>query len=226
MAASAPEDSMSAVLRRVCDAAAQALSASGVGVSVMTDHGIRGVYATTDAASERMEEAQFVLGEGPCVDAFTSRRPVLVADLVDGAAGRWPAYTAAALQDGVRAVFAFPLQIGAARLGVLDMFRRRAGPLDSRELPLALSFADLTVEAILNRQHAAHADGAVESPAAEIEHRAELFQAQGMVMVQLGVGLGEALVRMRAYAYAENRRLSEVACDVVERRLRFDRDSS
>ncbi len=86
-----------------------------------------------------------------------------------------------------RAVFAFPLQIGAARLGMLDRFRRHTGPLTSRELPMASSFADVTVEAILNRQHDADGDDAVESPAAEVEHRAQLFQALGMVLVQLGV---------------------------------------
>jgi AmiR/NasT family two-component response regulator len=57
-----------------------------------------------------------------------------------------------------------------------------------------------------------------------IEDRAELFQAQGMVMVQLGISIGEAMARMRAYAYAHDRRLSEVARDVVARRLRFDPD--
>jgi AmiR/NasT family two-component response regulator len=57
-----------------------------------------------------------------------------------------------------------------------------------------------------------------------IEHRAELFQAQGMVMVQLGIPISEALVRIRAYAYAENRRLNDVAADIVARRLHFDQD--
>jgi len=214
-------------LRSMCRTAARALSASGVGISVMTDDGTRGVCAASDPLSERVEELQFIMGEGPCIDAFTTRRPVLIADLGGSAVHRrWPGYAPAVVQDGVRAVFAFPLQVGAARLGILDVFRQRAGPLTATELPLALTFADVTVEALLDRQRGADADGSVtaDGVAADVGHRAELFQAQGMVMVQLGVSLGEALSRMRAYAYAQNCSLDDVARDVVARRLRFDKD--
>ena len=211
------------LLRRVCGAAAQALSASGAGISVMTEAGVRGATAASDPASERREELQFVLGEGPCRDAFATRRPVLIPDLghlTGGAGKRWPFYTPAAHEGGLRAVFAFPLQVGAARLGVMDVFRERAGPLTGEELTDALIFADVTVAALLDRQDGAGVTGVEEEDGDG--YRAELFQAQGMVMVQLGVTLGEAMARLRAYAYAEDRRLGEVARDVVARRLRFD----
>lgn len=214
------------LLRRVCGTAVRTLSASGAGVSMMTDDGIRGVCAASDPGSERLEELQFTLGEGPCVDAYASRRPVLVPDLADGAMTRWPVYAPIVQENGLRAVFAFPLQIGAARLGVLDVFRDRAGPLTSDQLGQALLLADATVAALLDR----HEQDGNEAGPGDLDEavvgRAELFQAQGMVMVQLGVGIGEAMARMRAYAYAENRRLSEVARDVVARRLRFDPDHS
>ena len=213
------------LLERVCRAAASALSASGTGISVMTDDGTRGVSAASDPDSARREDLQFVLGEGPCVDAFTSRRPVLVPDLAGDQLTRWPFYGPAAQRDGLRAVFAFPLQIGGARLGVLDVFRTRAGALTVDELGDALTFADVTVAALLDRQERAGASGAVDDLSSAVEHRAELFQAQGMVMVQLGLSLGAALARMRAYAYAENRSLDEVARDVVARRLHFDREA-
>jgi hypothetical protein len=213
-------DGVPALLHRVCRAAARALSASGAGISVMTDDGTRGVCATSDPASERLEELQFVLGEGPCIDAFAGRRPVLVPDLSDGAARRWPVYTPAVGADGVRAVFAFPLQIGAARLGVMDVFRAQAGSLRPDELRTALLFADVTVEALLDRQeHDEPRDGI----AVDVGRRATIFQAQGMVMVQLGVSIAEALTRMRAHAFAADRRLDEVARDVVDGVLRFDR---
>jgi hypothetical protein len=208
-------------LRRICHAAVEALSASGSGINVMTADGTRGVCAASDPVSERIEELQFVLGEGPCIDAFTARRPVLAADLSEAAAHRWPVYAPAAADDGVCAVFAFPLQIGAARLGVLDIFRDRVGPLTPAELRMAFGIAEVTVETLLELQAKTPAhdgDGAT----LDVGHRAELFQAQGMVMVQLGVSIGEALVRMRAYAYAENRRLEDVARDIVNRRLRLD----
>ncbi|BBH65279.1 GAF domain-containing protein [Actinoplanes sp. OR16] len=209
------------LLRRICFAAVEALSASGSGISVMTADGTRGVSATSDPVSEHVEELQFILGEGPCIDAFAARRPVLAADLSDAGDHRWPVYTPAAQDAGVRAVFAFPLQVGAARLGVMDVFRDRTGPMSGPELQLAFAFAELTVKVLLDLQQGEVAadDGAT---VLDVGRRAELFQAQGMVMMQLGVSIGEALVRIRAYAFAENRRLEDVAHDIVQRRLRLD----
>ncbi|GLZ00679.1 GAF and ANTAR domain-containing protein [Actinoplanes sp. NBRC 103695] len=216
------------LLRRVCRAAAKALSASGTGLSVMTEDGVRAATAASDPISERIEDLQFVLGEGPCMDAFASRRPVLVPDLDElgcGAGSRWPFYAPAARRDGLRAVFAFPLQVGAARLGVMDVFRERAGPLSGEELADALDFAEVTVAALLDQQEDTGRGGV---PAVDdgddIGLRSELFQAQGMVMVQLEVSLVEAMARIRAYAYAEDRHLADVARDIVARRLSFDRD--
>jgi hypothetical protein len=211
-------------LQRLCAAAVPALAASGAGLSVMAENEVRGLMTASDRATARIEELQFVLGEGPCIDAFTNRRPVLVPDLADGAAGRWPVYAPAARDAGLRAVFAFPLQVGAGRLGVLDVFRFRPGQLSADELARALTFAEVAVTTLLGGQAdagpGATADGLVEA----MDGRAELFQAQGMVMVQLGVSISDALARMRAHAYAENRPLADVARDIVARRLRFETD--
>jgi AmiR/NasT family two-component response regulator len=101
---------------------------------------------------------------------------------------------------------------------VLDVFRDRTGPLTDPELRIAFTFAEVTMEALLDLEE--NGDAVL-----DVGHRAQLFQAQGMVMMQLGVSIGEALARLRAYAFAENRRLEEVARDVVERRLRLDSDN-
>jgi hypothetical protein len=215
-------------LRQVCAEAAMALDASGVGLSVMTSDGIHGMAAASDPATAGIEELQFTFGEGPCIDAFAASRPVLMSELSSAALRRWPVYTPAVTDAGVRAVFAFPLQVGAARLGVLDVFRSRAGPLSRVELGEAFVLADRAVRVLLDGQErtTAASDGADELDwlDAAFDHGAELFQAQGMVMVQLGVPIAEALVRIRAYAYAESRPLSEVVADIVARRLRLDRN--
>jgi hypothetical protein len=213
-------------LRRICGAAAHALSASGISISLMTSSGAWGFAVSSDAASQRLEELQFTLGEGPCIEAIATSRPVLVADVRDGAAGRWPMYAEAVQQHGVRAVFAFPLQTGAVSFGVMDVFRTRAGRMSREDLDQSLTFAAIAGTAMLDGQHDA-ADGAVPQGFDDASaHRPEVFQAQGMVMVQLGIALDEALVRLRAHAYAAGRPLADVARDVVNRRLRFDRDRS
>jgi GAF domain-containing protein len=217
-------DGIVGVLQRLCGAAAGALGASGVGVNVMAENGERGVNTASDPASEKLDDLQFALGEGPCIDAFAARRPVLVPNLSDGATNRWPIYASAAYDRGVRAAFAFPLQVGAGRLGVLDVFRARPGRLTTDELGQAVTFAEVAMMILLDRQENAAPHRLAHGLDDAIGARAELFQAQGMVMVQLGVSLGEALARIRAYAYVEDRPLAEVARDIVARRLRFDRD--
>jgi len=218
------EDGVAGFLRRLCTAAAATLAASGAGLSVMADNEVRGLTAASDPTAACIEELQFMLGEGPCIDAFATRRPVLVSDLADGAASRWPVYAPTACDAGVRAVFAFPLQVGAARLGALDVFRPQPGPLSGDELGLALTFAEVAVNTLLDRQADARPGAAADMLAEAMDSRAELFQAQGMVMVQLGVSISDALARLRAHAFAHNRPLAEVARDVVARRLHFDRD--
>jgi hypothetical protein len=192
----------------------------GAGLSLMTDDGVRGVAAASDPASERIDELQFSLGEGPCMDAFTSRRPVLEPDLDTGGKSRWPIYAAAVHAEGVRAAFAFPLQVGAARLGVLDLYRTASGSLTTEELAQALTFADVATSMLLDGQEQAMPGAAAEGLAEVLEYRLELYQAQGMVMVQMGISLVEALAVLRAYAYSHERDLGDVARDVVTRGLR------
>ena len=210
------------LLCRICGAAAKALPATGVGVSVMTDSGVRGFAAASDASSQQVEELQYTLGEGPCVDAFASRRPILEAELGTNGMARWPMYAVAVHDRGVRAVFAFPLQVGTARVGVLDVFRDEPGELTDEEVAQALVFAEIALNAVLDGQKDAP-PGAVPKGFDEPPvFRAEISQAQGMIMTQLGVTIAEALVRLRAYAYAEGRPLADVARDVVARKLHFD----
>jgi hypothetical protein len=182
--------------------------------------------AASDPTSELIEELQFTLGEGPCMDAFASRRPVLAPDLASEAAVRWPGYSHAAKGHGVGAVFAFPLQIGAARLGALDVYRAQAGGLTDAALAQALTFAEVATAGLLDGQAEAGRGGIADGIEDALESRYELYQAQGMVMVQLGVSLGDAMARLRAYAYAQDRSLGDVAVDIVARHLTLEHDDS
>ncbi|GAA5186873.1 hypothetical protein GCM10023322_34040 [Rugosimonospora acidiphila] len=180
-----------------------------------------GFSVASDPGCQQVEEFQFTVGEGASTDAFSSRRPILVPDLADGLSSRWPVYSAAMHDLGVGAVFAFPMQVGASRLGVFTIFRSRAAGLTAEELALALTFADVALMTLLDG-HEASSDGL----AGAMTHQAAVFQAQGMIMVQLGVSLEEALIRLRARAYADGRALTDVARDVLTRRLRFQHGDS
>ena len=209
-------------LRRLCSAAADALSAVGAGVSVQQQQGARGITVGSDPISTKLEDLQFLLGEGPCADAVAARRPVLVPDLDGAAMQRWPGYAPAMRDHGIRAVFAFPLQAGGARLGAMDVFRTEPGLLTPPQTRLALWFADIAVAVLLDGQDNAAADSVGELEDQFIHH-AELFQAQGMLTVQLNVSITEAMARIRAYTFAHDRLLHDVAADIVHGRLRMDR---
>jgi hypothetical protein len=206
-------------LQRLCRAAARALPASGVGVSMLSNRGDQISAASSGGKSALIEELQFITGEGPCLEAFASRRPVLTADLAEAGRTRWPGYAPAAHAHGVRAVFAFPLALDDRSLGALDVYRDRIGALSADEQARALGFADVAVRRLLDAQEQADATTSVLEEAQDA--RLEVYQAQGMVMVQLRVGIAEATSRIRAYAYAHDRRLGAVAGDIVARRLSF-----
>jgi len=174
--------------------------------------------------SRDLEELQFTFGEGPCFDAFTSRGPILEPDLAAAAGRRWLGYGPAAYALGVRAVFAFPLQVGGARLGVLDVYRIRPGSLSTPCLALALTFAEVALDALLDAQ-ATSGDGQVPDGMDRVlDAHYVVYQAQGIVMVDLAISLSDAMARLRAYAFARDRPLSAVAQDVVAGRLRLEPD--
>jgi len=187
------------------------------------------VMGVTDLVSEQLAEIQLTMGEGPCHDVLTSAAPVLAADLGDEEfSRRWPAFTPAARQLGAEAVFAVPLIVGAIRAGVLGLYRSSSGPLPDRQFGDLLILADVATVMLLGSAPggAAVDDGAgLDGQAPDLAlHRAEIDQATGMLTVQLGVPAAEAFARLRAYAYAQDRRLADVAGDIVARRLRLHRD--
>jgi hypothetical protein len=199
---------------RLCELCAAALPVSGVGLALMTADGPTGVVlAATDQRARELEELQFTLGEGPCVDASRTGVPVLQPDIPTTGAVRWPGFSAAVLAAGVRAIFTFPLRVGAIRVGVLDLYRDTTGFLTATELADALAFADATTVMLLDLQYRAGAE-----LARPIDSQAPVHQATGMISVRLGISLAEALRLLRADAYASGRTVSEMAAEVISRR--------
>lgn len=207
---------------RLCRAAGTALPMTGVGLALMTLEGHAGMVAATDGPARKMEQLQFALGEGPCLDAARSGRPVLEPDLSAVHASTWPAFLAAMAGSEVRAIFAFPLNVGAIRIGVLDLYRDTVGVLDAPELAMALAYADAATLLLLQLQNQSK-DGYLHPLLQESwEHRAVVHQATGMVSVQADVSMAVAFQLLAARTGAVERPLVEVARDVVARRLRLD----
>jgi hypothetical protein len=210
------------VIDRVCMAAVSILSLSGAGISLMVDGQLRGSAGVSEPGVAAVQELQLELGEGPCVDAWTGNEPVLEPDLSEPARVRWPSFAQAGVQAGVRAVFAYPLHVGAIRIGVLVLYRDQPDALDAEELARALVLADLASQIVLAVQAGAPQDSVHELLATEPPHWAVVHQATGMISVQLEVPIDEAFVRLRAHAFADRRSLRDVAREVVARRLELE----
>ena len=206
---------------RLCEVSADVAAVSGAGITLMSDHETLGSVCTSDRVSTLIEDLQLMLGEGPCVDAYREDRPVLEPDLADPAVPRWLAFTPPAVAAGVRAVFGFPLHVGAIRLGALNLYRDRLGPLSDDEHADTLVMAGVAARAVLLMQEHAPAGLLAEELRVSGVHQLVVHQASGMVAAQLDVTVGDALLRLRGYAFGNDLLLTDVARDVVGRRLRF-----
>ncbi|HUR23426.1 MAG TPA: GAF and ANTAR domain-containing protein [Acidimicrobiales bacterium] len=211
--------------RRLCQVCAEVTGMSGAGIMVISGDLPRGSICTTNEVSALVEQLQFELGEGPCVDAYHQDRPILEPDLAEPATPRWLAFAGPALDAGVRAVFGFPMRVGVVRLGALNLYCDRPGSLTDDQHADALAVADVAAQAVVAMQAHAEPGGLAHELEAGGDFQYVVHQASGMVAAQLDVSVGQALVRLRAYAFGNDRSLAEVAEDVVGRRLRFDHRS-
>jgi GAF domain-containing protein len=195
---------------------------TGASIMLMSGDVVRGSLCATDEVSAMVEELQYTLGEGPCVDAYRSDRPVLEPDLVDPVHMRWVAFGPPAIEEGVRAIFGFPMRVGVVRLGALNLYCDRPGTLSDDQYADALVMADVAASAILSMQAGAQPGKIAEELAVGADFQYVVHQAAGMVSEQMDETVTQALIRLRAHAFSNDRHLDDVAADVVAHRLRFD----
>lgn len=207
---------------RLCVVCAEVTEMTGAGIMLLADDRPQGSVCTTNDVSALIEELQYTLGEGPCVDAHRQQAPIAEPDLADPSVTRWAAFSRSAVEAGARAVFGFPIHVDGARLGALNLYRDRPGPLTDEQQADALVVADVAARSIIKMQ----VDAAPGSLGRDLESGSDfrfvVHQAAGMVAVQLGVPVADALLHLRAHAFSTEHLAADVARDVVERRLRFD----
>lgn len=210
---------------KICRLCIEMLGVSGAGISMVTPGGGRSVVFSSDEKSATIEDLQFTIGAGPCVDATTFGRPVLVGDLHkpdDILVERWPGFMEGAREANVRAVFSFPLRIGAINIGALDLYSSEPLEVSDNWISSALMAADAVALSLLLDTHP---DGR-ESDDFDVRStfQVQVHQATGMVQVQLDVSAEDALLMLRARAFSSGRPLMEISSDVLARRLRFSKE--
>lgn len=211
-------------LESLCHAMSEELALVGAVVTLVPSTEAHVISAASSDAARHLEEAQFGVGEGPTRDAFSVRRPVLIAELDGLNARRWPGWAPTALAAGIRAVYGFPLQVGASIFGVLTAYLSTGPRLQARRLETALVFSEAATELLLDGSMVANGHQLEPRLDATLGGDAHIYQAQGKVMVELGVSLPEALARMRAHAWATGQDLTALAEDIVAGRTMPSRD--
>jgi hypothetical protein len=191
------------------------------------------VYAT-DTIARQLDELQYTIGEGPCVDVYLYERPQFYPELDNVAqTSRWPTFAGDATRLGVHALFALPVPDGRRPMGVLELYRRASGGLTAAEYASAATCAAAIARRLQSNwdEHVSHfgsAEMAIDAAAstsaafgepADVCTHTQIHVAGGMVAIQLGINADEGVDRLRAYAYARGRPISSVAADIIGRHL-------
>jgi hypothetical protein len=212
---------------RICQACLTLPGVAAAAISLVYDGTNIGTLGASSAAARTYDELQFILGEGPCLDSVAYRGAVVITDLTDPHEVRWPLYGPALLAHHIRGVTAMPIVVAGEYVGALDLFRTDPGHWDDDQWAAASMAADLATLPLLDlldddlRAAASDPDST-----AWIElhllARTEVAQASGMLIAQLNIGSAQALIRLRAHAYASGVSATEIARDIIDRRLRLE----
>lgn len=198
------------------------LPITGAAISVFGG-AVQETVCCSDDLARRLDELQFELGEGPRWEAASSRAPVLIPDTADDGHTRWPVFGNAVRATEVKAMFVYPLILGAIDIGVVELYRTRPGGLSGANLAAAAVLTDQTAWRLLRRMLArepGHEESFGGNEGTSLSRR-EIHQATGMVLAQANINATDALLLLRGYAFAEGLSLKEVAVAVIDRRLDF-----
>ncbi len=214
---------------RLCETCVALFDVDAAAISLVFDGATNGTLGCSDEQARAYDEVQFTVGEGPCLESVALCAPVLVTDLADRTERRWPLYGPALLEMRIRGVYAIPVVVAGEYVGALDLFRALPGQLPARELAgatLAAELAGIPLLDLLDQdlQAAVAEPGSNAWVELAVLSRAEVSQATGMLVAQLGIEPADALLRLRAHAYATGRAATDVARDILERRLRLETD--
>jgi hypothetical protein len=167
------------------------------------------------AVADRVAQLEVALGEGPTFEAVASALPTAVDDLRSPVAThRWPIFATEAAVAGIRAVHAYPIVLGHQAFGAVAFYSRQPVRLTSVQHRLAEDITELIGLALVDPRSGEKVG---------TSYRMSVHQAAGMVMMQAGTSIHDALVLLRSTAFAEDTRVTDLAADVIAGRRRFDR---
>ena len=204
------------LLTGLADRCVSLLGVSAAGVMLASPAGSPGLVASSSEAMRLLELFELQEQEGPCLDAFRTGEPVGHEEDLEAGSGRWPSFSAAALQAGFASASALPLRWREVTLGALNLLSVTRAPMAEADVIVARAFADLATLSIVQHRASAEAQRLNEQLSAALTSRVVIEQAKGVICERAGVDLAEAFFRLRAYARNHNLRLTDVARAAID----------
>jgi hypothetical protein len=208
---------------RLCSACVDVLGVTGAGITIMGGDQA-GPICVSGPSVAALEDLQYTIGQGPCRDAFHTGASVHAPRFDVDTSTRWPSFVSLARESGIGAVFAYPLVAAGARVGVLTLYQHIEGELSPAQHDDSIALAEVLTETVLSLQDDAPPGTLAPGLDDAVQYRAEIYQASGMTAIQLSIPAAEALLRIRAHAFANDQTVAETASDIVARRLQLPND--
>jgi hypothetical protein len=205
-------------LDRLAERCSELLGVSACGILVVDHHGALNLVAASSEEARLVELVQLQNSEGPCLDAVRIGQPVQYADLSDGKSN-WPRFATTAVDTGYLSVQALPMRLRETVLGAVNLFGSGLGPLDDDTIALGQALADAATIGIVHQRSMARSEVVTEQLQNALNSRILIEQAKGFLSHSLRMDVDEAFNALRAHARANNRRLTDVADDVVQHRI-------
>jgi hypothetical protein len=202
--------------------AADVIELDGAGITLLSNGTHDTPYCASNEVARLLLDTEIQLGVGPGVEACRTNVACDEEDLLAPGNGHWMAYAPAAVALGARAVFGFPVGIGAVRIGALMLYRERPGPLDDLQESDAYLMASVVGRAVLATWAGAPRTELTSELALALSFDFSVHQAAGMVAVQGKMSLSDALVALRAHAFGTGASMTALADSVVRRATSFE----
>ncbi|MFZ0625485.1 MAG: GAF and ANTAR domain-containing protein [Acidimicrobiia bacterium] len=204
------------LFQRLVDSCLELADADEAGLLLVDIEGRLGIAATTGSSVLLVELLQLQAKEGPCLDAFRTGKPVRTGPL-DGepAQGAWPVFAKQATAAGFDSVVAVPMRLRSEVIGTLNLFRSSPGDATDRDVMAAQTLADLATIAILQDRVVDDAREIIDQLQSALDTRVLIEQAKGIISERTKLDVTAAFDRIRAHARSTNRRISDVAAEIV-----------
>lgn len=209
----------------LCAVAREITELSGAGISILSTDGVQEPLCTSNDVAQRLMDLEITLDEGPGHEASQHGTANEVTDLMGDEGQRWTFYSPEAVELGARAVFGFPIQIGAVVFGALSLYHDRTGPLSEDQSSSAYLMASVIGRAVLVMQAGAPRDALANELHGQSTFDFSVHQASGMLSVQAKLPVKDALIMLRAHAFAVNLPPAQLAQRIIDRATRYDLQS-